>query len=395
MKPSVPRILIDARGLQEGFKTHNHRGIGHYASNLIDGILDSNSSFQFIFLVEKGPAVDERLQNHPCIFQTPKWFEPAATRMISEQWTLPRTMPFTSFDLVHFLAHGDGTMYSRVPSVVSVMDTISLSVKELYSPYQRLKHGIANSLTRRILQHSRSIIAISEHTKEDIIKYFAIPSEKIHVVPLAAEKRFFQKWAPSDLLRIRTRFELPENFLLYVGGIDPRKNVGIMFNALKLLFEKDPAACPLLAFAGDIAHQREYPQLMKSLHALGIGNRIRFLGYVPEKELPLLYQASTMFLFPSRYEGFGLPVLQAMAAGTPVITTKLSSIPEVAGDAALYIHPDNPVELARAITEIFSNHALRSSLVASGMKRAGTFSWERTVNETFEVYREALMMQNK
>jgi len=395
MKSSGPRILVDARGLQEGFKTHKHRGIGHYASNLIDGLLELNSSFEFIFLVENGLAVDERLRNHQCIFQTPKWFEPKATRMISEQWTLPRSIPFNSFDLVHFLAQGDGSMFSRCRYVVSVMDTISISAKELYSPYQRLKHNIANSIVNRILQNSCRIIAISEHTKKDIIKYFAIPNEKIRVVPLAAERRFFQKWTTSDILRIRSRFGLPENFLLYVGGIDPRKNVRLIFKALKLLLEENPTKCPLLAFAGDIAHQREYQQLMKSLQTLGIEDRIKFLGYIPNEELPLLYQASTMFIYPSRYEGFGLPVLQAMAARTPVITTKLSSIPEVAGDAALYIDPDNPVELARAIKEILSNHDLRLSLINSGMKRAAAFSWERTVHETIDVYREALLLHKK
>jgi len=395
MKSSLPRILVDTRGLQEGFKTHRHRGIGHYASNLIDGLLGSNSSYEFIFLAENGLAMDERLRNRPCIFHTPKWFEPKATRMISEQWTLPQSIPFNSFDLVHFLSQGDGSMFSRCPYVVSVMDTISFSVKELYSPHQRLKHDIANSIVNRILQSSRRIIAISEHTKKDLLKYFAIPSEKIRVVPLAAERRFFQKWATSDFLRIRSRYVLPENFLLYVGGIDPRKNVELIFKALKLLLEENPKECPLLAFAGDVVHQREYPRLMKSLQTLGIGDRIRFLGYVPEEELPLLYQASTMFIYPSRYEGFGLPVLQAMAAGTPVITTKLSSIPEVAGDSALYINPDKPFELAQAIKEIFSNHAIKSSLVASGVKRAGTFSWERTVNETIDVYREVIMLQKK
>ena len=390
MKSSVSRILIDARGLQEGFKSHKHRGIGHYASNLIDGILESNSMLEFIFLVENGLAVDERFRNRPCIFHTPKWCEPKATRMISEQWTLPHSIPSNSFELAHFLAQGDASMFTRCPYIVSVMDTIPLSVKDLYSPSQRLKHDIANSIIKRIFHKSSRIIAISNNTKKDILKYFAVPSEKVCVVPLAVDKRFFQKWTSEDVLKIRSFYELSEDFLLYVGGIDPRKNVGLIFNALKLLLEENPQKCPLMVFAGNITGQREYLQLMKSLQALGIGDRIRFLGYVPDEELPLLYHASTMFVYPSRYEGFGLPVLQAMAAGTPVITTKLSSIPEVAGDAALYIDPDKPVELARAIMEIFSNHAMRSSLVASGIKQAGAFSWERTVNGTIEVYHDVI-----
>ncbi len=308
MKSSVSRILIDARGLQYGFKSHKHRGIGHYASNLIDGILESNSMLEFIFLVENGLAVDERFRNRPCIFHTPKWCEPKATRMISEQWTLPHSIPSNSFELAHFLAQGDASMFTRCPYIVSVMDTIPLSVKDLYSPSQRLKHDIANSIIKRIFHKSSRIIAISNNTKKDILKYFAVPSEKVCVVPLAVDKRFFQKWTSEDVLKIRSFYELSEDFLLYVGGIDPRKNVGLIFNALKLLLEENPQKCPLMVFAGNITGQREYLQLMKSLQALGIGDRIRFLGYVPDEELPLLYHASTMFVYPSRYEGFGLPV---------------------------------------------------------------------------------------
>jgi glycosyltransferase involved in cell wall biosynthesis len=390
MKSSLPRILIDSRALQEGFKSHKHRGIGHYASNLIEGLLRSKLSFEFTFLAENGLAPDERLVNYPGILHTPRWFEPKASRMISEQYTVACSIPAHSFELVHFLAQGDASMFTRCPYIVSVMDTISLSVKELYRLPQRLKHDIAHSIVKRIIHNSSRIIAISEHTKKDILKYFSVPSEKVCVVPLAVEKLFFQKWTSEDVLRIRSFYKLSEDFLLYVGGIDPRKNVGLIFKALKLLLEENPQKCPLLVFAGDITNQREYSQLMKSLLTLGIGERIRFLGYVPAEKLPLLYQASTMFIYPSRYEGFGLPVLQAMAAGTPVITTKLSSIPEVAGEAVLYINPDRPDELARAIMEIFSNHALRSSLVASGIRQAESFSWDRTIKGTIEVYHDVL-----
>jgi glycosyltransferase involved in cell wall biosynthesis len=134
---------------------------------------------------------------------------------------------------------------------------------------------------------------------------------------------------------------------------------------------------------------------MKFIRTLGIEHLIKFLGYVPDEDLPLLFQASTAFVYPSLYEGFGLPILQAMAAGTPVITTKLSSIPEVAGDAALYIDPDDPATLIQALQALQTNNDLRSSLIFSGKKQAGKFSWKQTAKKTIDVYREVMMVQKK
>jgi glycosyltransferase involved in cell wall biosynthesis len=208
-------------------------------------------------------------------------------------------------------------------------------------------------------------------------------------VPLAAEQRFFHEWLPNNIINLHARYELPETFILYVGGVDPRKNLGILFKAMKALLENG-SYCPTLAFAGQISDQREYPEMMKTIRSLGIEHLIKFLGYVSDEDLPLLFQASRAFVYPSRYEGFGLPVLQALASGTPVLTTKLSSIPEVAGHAAVYINPDDPSLLAQAINAILTNKEMRSSLIASGKKQAAMFSWKRTADETVEVYREVI-----
>jgi len=389
MSTNKKNILIDGRALQAGFKAHKFRGIGHYAKNLIDEILQADSKYYFTFLQEQGLPTENYLLNRSKIFHKPGYFLSKPSKFIEAQWSLPRYIRRDSFDLVHYLAHVDASYRTPCPYIVSVMDTITLSVHTLYSAPQRLKNRIMHSIARRIVQNASMTIAISEQTKKDIVKYYQIAPDRISVVPLGVEQRFSQKWIPEDILNLRQRYELPESFILYVGGIDPRKNVGLIFQAMKILLEKNNQ-CPLLAFAGRISDQNGYPEMMKKIRSLGIEQQIHFLGYVPDNDLPLLYHASTAFIYPSRYEGFGLPVLQAMAAGTPVLTTKLSSIPEVAGDAALYIDPDDPLSLVQALEGIISNSALRLSLVNAGEQQASLFSWKRTASETLNVYRTIL-----
>jgi len=384
---SPQNILIDARAIQSGYKQHKNRGIGYYAQNLINELINMDLEYTLTFLEEQGLPVDPLVSGKSFILHKP--LISRMPKIIEAQWSLPINIPRKSFEMVHFLSHEDASFLSPCPYVVSVMDAITLAVRDLYKPWQRLKYQAVYYIAKRIIKNAEMVIAISEHTKKDIMKYYGIPSENICVVPLAAEQRFFQEWLSNDVINLRARYELPETFILYVGGIDPRKNLVILFKAMKALLESG-SYCPTLAFAGRISNQREYPEMMKTIRSLGIEHLIKFLGYVPDEDLPLLFQASRAFVYPSRYEGFGLPVLQAMASGTPVLTTKLSSIPEVAGNAAVYINPDDPALLAQAINAILTNKEMRSSLIASGKKQAAMFSWKRTADETVEVYREVI-----
>jgi glycosyltransferase involved in cell wall biosynthesis len=387
MNNSPKNILIDARATQNGYKQHKSRGIGYYAQNLISELINMDLEYILTFLEEQGLPVDPPVLGKSFILHKP--LVSKLPKIIESQWSLPLNIPRKSFELVHFLSHEDASFLSSCPYVVSVMDTITVAVRDLYNPWQRMKYKAVYSIAKQIINRATMVIAISLHTKKDIMKYYGIPSDNICVVPLATEQRYFRKWLSNDLLNYRTSIGLPETFLLYVGGIDPRKNLGLLFKAMKALKDNGPY-CPPLAFAGHIANQREYPEMMKTIRTLGIEHLIKFLGYVSDEDLPLLFQASAAFVYPSRYEGFGLPILQAMAAGTSVLTTKLSSIPEVAGDAALYIDPDDPVSLVQGITAILSNKELRFSLIASGKQQSAKFSWNRTANETLQVYREAL-----
>ena len=386
---TMQNILIDARALQEGFKAHKHRGIGYYAQRLISELNTSKSADGLTFLQEKGLSTDELILDKHLLYHSSYLHLPQALNLIITQRTLSRVISTRKFSLVHYLSHFDASFLTQCPYIVSVMDTITISAKELYSFPQQIKYHLLHKYIKRTVQRAAMVIAISEHTKKDIVKYYGIPFHKICVVPLAVDDRYSHHYHTSDVVNFRSKYGLPDSFVLYVGGIDPRKNIEIIFKTMKALVATGQT-CPLLAFAGRTTEQREYPEMMKIIRSLGIEHLIKFLGYVPDDDLPLLYHASTAFIFPSRYEGFGLPVLQAMAAGTPVITTNLSSIPEVAGSAALYINPDNPATLVQALQAIQTNKDLRSSLIISGKQQAAKFSWKRTADETVAVYRKVL-----
>lgn len=387
MKPQHS-ILVDARALQAGFKEHKTRGIGHYASNLIRVLAHYN--IRLTYLQEKGLPSDELISSKPTLWHRPPFRSSKVLRQLAEPSVLARRISLQPFDLVHYLSHQDASPQTRCPFVVSVMDTITLSVNELYSPAQRIKYrAMQQFINRPIIHRASLVLAISECTKKDIVRYYQVAPGKVVVVPLAVEERFFSEWSPSDIANLRSRYDLPDSFILYVGGIDPRKNVGSIFAAMRILLSAGKP-CPPLVFAGHIKNQREYPEMMKHLRELGIEHHIRFLGFVPDEDLPLLFKTSVAFVYPSRYEGFGLPILQAMAAGTPVLTTKLSSIPEVAGSAALYIDPDDPATIAENLTALLAASDLRNSLVAKGNQQARGFSWERTGAKTVEAYDEIL-----
>jgi glycosyltransferase involved in cell wall biosynthesis len=386
-------ILIDARALQEGFKAHKHRGIGYYAQRLIHELISSELANRLSFLQEKELTTDRLILDKNLLYHSSSIRVPQALNLILSQRTLSKAISTRKFSLVHYLSHFDASFLTPCPYIVSVMDTITLSAKELYSLPQQIKYNFLHKYINRIVHRSAMVIAISEHTKKDIEKYYGIPSKKISVVPLAVEERYSHHWSHSDKVNFRIKYGLPDTYILYVGGIDPRKNIEIIFNAMQAIIATGQT-CPILAFAGRVADQREFPDMINTIRSLRIEHLIKFLGYVPDDDLPLLYHASAAFIYPSRYEGFGLPVLQAMAAGTPVITTKLSSIPEVAGDAALYIDPDDPMTLIQALQALQTNNELRSSLIDSGKKQSSLFSWKRTADETIEVYREVLAMHN-
>lgn len=244
-------------------------------------------------------------------------------------------------------------------------------------------------LTKRVLDGAERIFAVSNFTRNEIEKLFDIPSDRVEVVYNAIDERFLHGHATgADLDLIARRYQVTYPFLLYAGRISPHKNVVRMieaFSALKTELQKDHAFPDLkLIIIGDDLSGN--PDLRRTVVRSGVQNDVRFLGFVPIETLRIFYDAAKIFVFPSLYEGFGLPPLEAMVHGTPVVTSNVSSLPEVVGNAAVLVNPENVFEIMRALHRVLLDQALRDRMKERGYQQAAKFSWEKSVRRIQQVY---------
>jgi glycosyltransferase involved in cell wall biosynthesis len=231
------------------------------------------------------------------------------------------------------------------------------------------------------------VLTVSEASKRDILKYFNIPASKIDVIYNAIDERFNEAPSDEDVWRVRERYQLKDPFILYAGNIKPHKNLERLIEAFYLLRREGLEQVKLLIIGDEIS---KYATLRRAVHRYKLHQYVRFFGFVPDRTLAVLYRLAGVFVFPSLYEGFGLPPLEAMAGGTPVITSNVSSLPEVVGDAAMLIDPYDPVAIASAMRRVLSEPALRDDLRRRGFARVKEFSWDRSVKRIREVYDEVL-----
>ncbi len=271
-----------------------------------------------------------------------------------------------------------------VAVVTTVGDIIPLLLPE-YRGGVRVRAYM--TLMSRALRHTTHILTFSQHSLWDIAAYFNIPAQHISSIYLAADERYQPAGNAMAAHRVAAQYGITDPFIYYVGGLDARKNVAVLLRACALLRERAPALRFNLAIAGRPlgSDHRLFPDLDALIAELQIGDIVRRI-HVPHADGPQLYQACTVFAFPSRYEGFGLPPLEAMACGAPVVTSNASSIPEVVGDAALCVPPDDVPGWATALGQVLGDESLRASLRVRGLERARQFSWQRVAQETVQVY---------
>ncbi|HYC72425.1 MAG TPA: glycosyltransferase family 1 protein [Opitutaceae bacterium] len=284
-------------------------------------------------------------------------------------------------DLLH---DGTGSMLftarPRCRSVVTIHDLTSLVM-----PGQNLRGWVSHRLLgRRVCRNADRVIAISESAKRDLVRYHGVPAEKVAVVYNGLGERF-RPAARADADRVRDRYRLAGPFLLFVGVLQPRKNVPALVRAYAAA-RAQGLEWPLVI--GGIGP--EAARVSDMAARLGVADRVVMLGRVPDADLPALYSAAEVFAFPSLYEGFGWPPLEAMACGIPVVCSNRSSLPEVVGDAALQVEPDESDQLRDAILRLAGDPDLRAEYRCRGLARAAQFSWERCARETWRVYEELL-----
>jgi glycosyltransferase involved in cell wall biosynthesis len=302
-------------------------------------------------------------------------------RIFWEQVVQPFALRKERVDLLHALAFV-APLISPCPSVVTIYDLSFLLYPESFKRSKRFYLGLFTRLSAR---RARRIVVISESTKRDVVRLLGVSPEKVEVVYCGIDEAF-RPLAEDQVAAFRSKRGLPERFILFVGTIEPRKNVTRLIEAFAdLRF----AICDLRLVIGG-AKGWFYEDVFARVEELGLEGEVMFPGYIPVSELPLWYNAAELFVYPSLYEGFGLPPLEAMACGTPVVTANTSSLPEVVGEAGLTVDPLDVEGLAEAMRRVLGDEALRQEMRERGLQRAKGFSWTKTALETVQVYRRAM-----
>lgn len=408
-------VGLDISALDPQFKDHAHRGIGRYVSELVKffgkneaaGFDLAVSTFSQRQVVSAGPRFFRSAQN---IVES----LPFGRATLRQQFLLPlcfanlrdtSSAKSAALDLIHFPAHMDAPAWGLRDYVITVLDLIPLVCEDLYRRNKsNARFKFARFLELQAIKSASLILAISHNTAKDVHEILGVPYHKIVVTPLGVSREFFAaanqpEMNPGEILSLtaESRFGdvLNRPVILYVGGIDPRKNCPYMLRAFKQLLvaleSERGAQKPLLVLAGNISSDREYPGVLKQIESLGIGDDVCMPGYLDDSKLMMLYRNSALFFFPSLYEGFGLPPLEALACGLPVVSSNVSAMPEVLGDAALYCSPHDESSAVNSILSLLKNENLRNELGARGRKQAGQFTWERTGKLTLEAYRKLLI----
>jgi glycosyltransferase involved in cell wall biosynthesis len=299
-------------------------------------------------------------------------------RIAWEQTILPRQLASLKPDLLHGLAYALPVGWSG-PSVVTIYDLSFLRFPKAFKAANRIYLA---ATTRATARRARRILTISEHARRDIVRFLSVPEQRVDVTYPAADERY-RLLPSSEVEGFRVARALPEAFIFAVGTLEPRKNLVGLLRAYARL---RPPRVPLYVAGGT---GWRFSPIFDTVHQLHLGDDVHFLGFVPEDELPLWYNAARLFAFPSLYEGFGLPVLEAMACGTPVITSTAASLPEVAGQAAVLVPPQDTDQLAHEMERVLDDPQLRIEMRAAGRIQATRFSWRTMTDQTVASYARA------
>ncbi len=271
----------------------------------------------------------------------------------------------------------------RTRRVVTIHDVTFFRIPERYPPLRRLYFG---AITRLSARAADAVIVPSDAARDDVIRTLHLAPAKVHTVYEAAGPQY-RPIDPAESARVAKKYLLDAPFVLSVGSLEPGKNRIRLFHALRDL--RDEGIDTHLAIVGQPAWR--YEEEVALVDQLGLGNRIHYLGYVPAEDLPALYNAATVFAFPSLYEGFGLPVIEAMACGVPVLTSNISATAEVAADAALLVDPHATPAIRDGLRTLLTDSLLRDHYARRGLARAQDFSWRRAAEETHAVYERVLL----
>ncbi|GBE08943.1 D-inositol 3-phosphate glycosyltransferase [bacterium BMS3Abin11] len=295
------------------------------------------------------------------------------------EYKLNKIVSKGGFDVYHETGAFPLLKNTQIPTVMTIYDLSLVNFKHCH-PVDRVRNFERHFYKRaHLVKH---FITISEFVRQEIIKDLHIPPDKVTAIPLGVDKKFTRK-PEADISRYKKEKALPDRCILTVGTHEPRKNIATLVRAMALTKEKYTLVS--IGWSGWL--NTEFHQEVRKLN---MEKRIIYLGHVPDDELVLLYNCASLMVYPSLYEGFGLPILEAMACGCPVISSNTSSMPEVAGDAAILISPEDEKRLAHEIDRVMQDKELSQQLIESGYKRASEFSWDNTALRTMSIFKQAI-----
>jgi glycosyltransferase involved in cell wall biosynthesis len=385
------RIVIDVRRIRDF-------GIGTYIRNLVRGLAALDSENHYI-LVAPGP-------DDPDFAGLPPNFEIAVYPRSDTDWLNHVSFYFFvrqfGADLVHCPVNVVPLLMPR-PYVVTIHDMSSL----LFGESSRMEKSLRLFLFRRGLLRAQRVIAVSAATRSDVERVLGVPAQRIRQIYDAPDPKFAHEpdaggpalepgVESAERQLILERYGINYPFILYAGAVRPQKNIPRLVEAFAVLrgdLESHPEYKDLrLIIIGD--EISKYPAIKRAVIQTRVEKLVRFLGFVPIETLRVFFEAASAFVFPSLYEGFGLPPLEAMASGTPVVTSNISSLPEVVGDAAVLVNPENVFDIARGIRDVLFDERLRADLIRRGYGQVRRFSWSEAARKVLEIYREVAETRN-
>lgn len=367
-------IAIDLRSIQRG----TFSGVENYTLSMLEQLMRSDRDNRYVlFYNGLKPVQTEELR----FLNTTVVSRRIPNKLLAASTTFLRQPHFSKlvgeFDVLFMPNLNHVVLQPGKKLVVTVHDLSPVVLPEYYDIKRRLWHWSVGF--RRTLARADKIIAVSEYTKKELVDVLGLDANKITVVYQGIDHaRYKPQLEQSRLRDVRNRYGLPGEFILYVGTLEPRKNVDGLLKAWDAMETKVP-----IVIAGKPGWK--YGNIFKMAQKSSRRRLIQFLGFVPEADKPYVIKLARALAFPSIYEGFGLPVLEAMAVGTPVVTSSVTSLPEVAGDAALLVNPYNTDELTFALEQLVTDEHLREQLITKGLQRAQDFTWDKTAAETLKV----------
>lgn len=367
------KIAIDARGVN----WYRGTGIGTYTEKLLKNILkfDNKNNYSLYW---SGENYDEfRKSNTKIIFASKKHHR------FFEQYYFPQNIKSDKIDIFHMPQNGIG-MSDTIPckKIITIHDLIPFIMPETVGKGYLMKFL---KEVPKVVESADAILTVSECSKKDILKFMPIDENKIFVTPLSADSKYKPLNKDKCKLFLKMKYNINKPFILYIGGFSPRKNVKALITAFSKIYYNLNSEYNLVIVG---SNKDDCSNLSELSNNLTIKSSIIFTGFVPENHLPIFYNACETFVYPSFYEGFGLPPLEAMSCGTPVISSNLTSIPEVVQDAGLLIDPYDTSILTDTLLELLNNETLKNELKLKGLERASSFSWEKTALRTLEVYKK-------